>query len=288
MKIQGIGNIKTVKEPKVTLPESFKRYDPEITETPFPLQEPLQGEKIFKTVIIPSAAGEFQIEPVQFAYFDPQRKTYQTLRSEPIKIVILPTAQKEAPLERHIATKEEIKLLGQDIRFIKTDIPQLRDQGSYWYQTGLFRAIFVLPLLAIVAASGYKRYHAKYQRDARYVRQKRAKKLSQQRFKTATEMMNRGDSKEFYAAISQTLRQYLGDKLNLPPAGMTGEEVSQILKGYGLDEKTTELLKRCLAECDFARFAPVGSSSAEMAAMLRNAESIIEHVEKFKLTMSKC
>lgn len=283
VKIQGTGNIKTVKEPAITFPESFKRYDPEITENLFSLQEPLQGEKIFESVIMPSSAGEFRIEPIQFSYFDPQRKSYQTIRSEPLNLVILPTAQEEEPLERHIATKEEIKLLGQDIRFIKTNIPRLEDQGQYLYQTRLFQALCFFPLLAIGIAYGYNRYREKYKSDEKYLRRKQAKKLSKRRFKTAAEMMNRGDSKEFYAAISQTLRQYIGDKLNLPPAGITGEEISKVLKGHGLDEDMAELLKQCLADCDFARFAPVGSSVGEMNSMLQKAETIIDRIETLKI-----
>jgi hypothetical protein len=280
VKIQGTGNIKTVKEPVITLPESFKRYDPEITENVFPLQEPVQGEKTFKSVVIPSAPGKYRIEPVQFSYFDPQHKTYQTIRSEPINVVILPTAQEQEPLERRIATKEEIKLLGQDIRFIKTDIPRLVNQEQDWYQRGLFYVLLIVPLLVIGAAYGYKHYHKKYGSDERYIRKKKAKKLSRTHLKTTHDLMNRGEAKEFYAAISTTLRQYLGNKLNLPPAGITGEEIGQELVEQGLDEETATLLKQCLADCDFARFAPVGSSVGEMNAMLHKAETIIERVEK--------
>ena len=44
------------------------------------------------------------------------------------------------------------------------------------------------------------------------------------RLRNAYDLMQRGESKEFYAAISSILRQYIGDKLNLPPAGITGEK----------------------------------------------------------------
>ena len=183
VKIQGTGNIKTVKEPVVTLPDAFKQYDAEITENPFPLQEPMQGEKIFESVIIPTTDGKYQIEPVQFSYFDPQRQAYQTLRSQPIRVVILPKTEQEEPLERRITTKEEIKLLGKDIRFIKTGISQLDDQGRYWYQNSLFQALHLLPILALCAAYGYRRYKQKYLSDASYVRQRRANKLSKKTVK---------------------------------------------------------------------------------------------------------
>ncbi|MBD3309466.1 tetratricopeptide repeat protein [candidate division KSB3 bacterium] len=282
VKIQGTGNIKTVKEPVITLPESFKRYDTEISEHLFPLQEPMQGEKIFNTVLIPLDAGQYQLEPVQFSFFDPQRQAYQTLTSEPLTLTILPNVGEEAPMERRITTKAEIKLLGQDIRFIKTDVPALVDQGDSWYQHRWFHALLLLPMLLIAAAYGYKRYRAKYTRDERYVRQKRANKLSQKRLQAAAELMQQCEVKAFYAAISSTLRQYLGDKLNLPAAGITGAEISQILQEAGLDQDTVHLLHECLEQCDFARFAPVEADQPTMRTTLRQAETLIDRIERLK------
>lgn len=280
VKIQGTGNIKTIKEPVITLPETFKRYDTQISENLFSLQEPLQGEKIFETVIIPSQDGEFQIEPVQFSYFDPQRRTYQTLRSEPIDLVVLPKAQEEAPLERRITTKEEVKLLGEDIRFIKTNV-SLLDQGHPWYQSGMFAALHIIPIVLILIAFGYTRYRDKYMRDERYVRQKRARKLSNKRLKTAYQLMQQGDSKAFYAEVSNILRQYLGDKLNLPPAGIDSE-ISQTLREQGLAEEIAQLVKQCFEQCDYARFAPIDARKEDMQAILRHVETIIAQVERTK------
>ncbi len=280
--IQGTGNIKTVKEPVVTLPESFQRYDTQISESPFTLQEPLQGEKVFETVIIPSSAGTFQLAPVQFSYFDPQRRNYQTLRSQPLSLVVLPKAEQEEPMERRITTKEEIKLLGQDIRFIKTDLKRLKEQGRYWYQHPLFQGAMFLPLLTIAAALGYKRYRRKYTGDVRYVRRKRANKLSKQRLKEARDLLRQGEAKAFYAAISSTLRRYLGDKLDLPPASISGVEVSRTLRESGLHEETAQTLIRCLDTCDYARFAPVEANTEDMQEILRDAEAIIHEIETLK------
>ncbi len=282
VKIQGSGNIKTVQEPTITLPESFKRYDPEIEEIPFPLQEPLQGEKIFKSVIIPSEPGEFQIEPIQFAYFDPQRQAYQTLRSQPITLTVAPNVAEETPLERRIASKEDIKLLDQDIRFIKTDLPRLHPQNAHWYSGASCYGMLLIPLLAIGAAYGYKRHRDTYLRDERYVRRKQAKKRSRQQLRAARALMRDGAAKDFYAAVSSALHHYLGDKFNLAPAGITVEEIRPLLDEYGADAETSELLRRCLDECDFARFAPVGSNANDMQAMLQQAETVIERLEKLK------
>jgi len=276
--IQGTGNIKTVKEPVMALPKSFKKYDTQIKETPFPMQEPLQGEKVFETVIIPGESGAYTLPPVEFSFFDPARRAYQTLHSEPIALSVLPKAQADAPVERRIATKEEIKLLGKDIRFIKTDAPHLKNQGSQWYRSGWLRLAYFLPLPLIGGALLYKRHRDKMMSDISYVRQRGANKRSIQRLKAAHDMMTQGDSKGFYATISSALRQYVGDKLNLPPASLTGDDAFHMLKKRGLDDDTLAALKRCLDACDFARFAPVEATPEEMSAVLKDAEQVIERL----------
>ena len=276
--IQGTGNIKTVKEPMMKLPESFKKYDTQIKEMPFAMQEPLQGEKVFETVIIPGESGTYTLPPVEFSFFDPARRAYQTLHSEPIALSVFPKAQADAPVERRIATKEEIKLIGKDIRFIKTDVPHLKNQGSQWYRSGWLRLAYFLPLPLIGAALLYKRHRDKMLSDLSYVRQRGANKRSIQRLKAAHDMMKQGDSKGFYAAISTALRHYIGDKLNLPPASLTGNEAFQMLKERGLDDDALAALKRCLDACDFARFAPVDATPEEMSAVLKDAEQVVERL----------
>lgn len=282
IKIQGTGNIKTVKEPLITLPESFKRYDTQISEAPFTLQEPLQGEKVFETVIIPSSDGTFQVPPVLFSYFDPQRASYQTLRSQPLSLVVLPKVDQEEPMERRIATKEEIKLIGKDIRFIKTDVNNLEEHGRYWHQSGLFQGSLLLPIVCVAAAWGYKRHRKKYACDTRYLRRKQANKLSKQRLKDARALLDHGDAKAFYAAISNALRQYLGDKLNVPSAAIVGYEAGKILREHGLNEEVVQRLIRCLDTCDYARFAPVGADRDEMQRTLQEVEVIIREIEGLK------
>lgn len=284
--IQGNGNIKTVKEPVMTLPESVKKYDTQITETPYPMQEPLQGEKVFETVIIPTESGAIELSPVEFSYFDPARKSYQTLRSEPIALTVRPKSAADAPIERKITTKEDIKLLGKDIRFIKTDVPRLKNQGGTWYRSGWMDAAYLLPFFLIGGALLYKRHLDRLMSDIGYVRQRGANKRTMQRLKRASDLLKRGEAKEFYAAASSALRQYVGDKLNLPPASLTDSEGLQRIDEMGVDAETAALLKRCLDQCDFVRFAAVTGEEHEMDALLRDAEQVIERIEASKIGRS--
>ena len=280
--IQGSGNIKTIKEPVITLPEAIKRYDTQITESPYTLQEPVQGEKRFEIVLIPSEAGSFQIEPVQFAFFDPQRRAYKMLRSQALELMVTPGESHAEATSRRIATKEEVKLLGQDIRFIITDVPHLSNQGSYWYQSGLFQFSLLLPICVVLAAWGYKHYHSNYMSDERYQRRKRALKQSKGRLKTASESLEQNDSKAFHAEVSSALRQYLGDKLDRQPAGIHAEEISRELQKYGFSDEGVQRLKECLDRCDYARFAPVDASREEMQSILNDAEAVLEELEGLK------
>ncbi|PID55988.1 hypothetical protein CSB45_13625 [candidate division KSB3 bacterium] len=280
--IQGSGNIKTVKEPCISLPETIKRYDTQITESPYTLQDPIQGEKVFEIVLIPSEAGSFQLDPVQFAFFEPQQKAYRILRSKPLTLTVTPGESHPEVGSRRIATKEEVKLLGQDIRFIVTDVPHLRNQGRYWYQSGLFQASLVLPFCVILAAWGYQHYRSTYMSDVRYQRRKRALKQSKHRLNAARESLKQNDSKAFHAEISSALRQYIGDKLDRPAAGIHAEEICRELGKYGFSAEGGQRLTESLKHCDYARFAPVEADQEDMQQLLHDAEAILEELEGLK------
>ena len=58
-----------------------------------------------------------EIPPIEFSYFNPDKRKYITLKSQAFDIDIKP-GDKLASIE--VVGKEDVKQLGQDIRFIKT------------------------------------------------------------------------------------------------------------------------------------------------------------------------
>ena len=77
----------------------------------------MTGEKTFEYVLIPRRRGSYTIEPIAIAFFDPRDNTYKVEKTAPFRITVEPgdvIARSSGNL-----TREEIRLVGQDVRFIK-------------------------------------------------------------------------------------------------------------------------------------------------------------------------
>ena len=107
------------------------------------------GYRQFEYPVIARAEGEYEIAPVEFTYFDPAKKQYITLSTARLPINVAPDAGGGAAAQVVTGlSKEDVKLLGQDIRFIKLGRGNLHLQGRPFMGGTLY---FVL-LAAIVYA----------------------------------------------------------------------------------------------------------------------------------------
>src|SRR5690554_7695180 len=82
---------------------------------------------LFRSLIIPRHSGTFEIPPVNYSIFNPKAGKYQTLTSKPITLTIergegdeIAGSASPAASNSRI-NREDVKFLGKDIRFIKTN-----------------------------------------------------------------------------------------------------------------------------------------------------------------------
>ena len=158
VKISGTGNLTFVQAPKLTLPASFEQYNVKTTESINTSAAGISGYRQFEYPFIARAEGTYEVEPVEFSYFDPSRMQYMTLKSKALELEITPDAKGGGDalvVQGRGMSKEEVKLLGQDIRFIKLGSPQLRSvrepflfSAAYWV---LFFGILILFAMVYVA-----------------------------------------------------------------------------------------------------------------------------------------
>ena len=179
--------------------------------------------------------------------------------------------------------KEEIQLLGRDIRFIKTAPPDFKRIRTS--ATGLwFWVILVLPIIALIPALLYRRHLDRMDTDIAYARQRGATHAAKKRLSTAHALLKQGKADLFYAEAGKALMKFLGDKLNIAEAGMITDEVKAILNEKGVNEEVSQTYFECLSHCDRMRFSPGGTSKEEMEAFLKKVETAFSlldrHVKK--------
>ena len=115
------------------------------------------------------------------------------------------------------------------------------------------------------------------------VRTKKANKTAVKRLKNAGRLMKENKKEAFYDEVLRALWGYLSDKLNMPQATLTKDNVEMELVRYGVDEGLIREFMDILNTCEFARYAPSQASDA----MDKLYESTVDAIGKMENTIKK-
>lgn len=277
VEISGQGNIDAVKPPALEGLDGFTVYDPKVEEEEKVEDGRYGGSRRFEYLLIPQRGGPQEIPPVRFAYFDPKQAEYRILQSAPIRLVVRGGAA-EAGAAAVVAPKQ-IAQVGQDIRHIKPDVQEFAEQTQL-HQSGVFWALQGLLPLAFAGLLFYQRHQQRLAGDVAYARRRRARGEAGRRLRRAAQLLAQGDSAAFHGEIHRAVLTFLADHLNRSAAGLTSQSRTQSLAERGVDEPLIRTVEELLAQCDFARFAPVAPGREEMAQVQAQAEEIIAALEK--------
>jgi hypothetical protein len=276
LSISGSGNIKLLEMPEVNLPNGFEKYEPKVNEQ-INRKSTITGSKTGEYLFVPRVVGLREIPPIEFSYFDPGKRKYFTLKSQAFTIDIKP-GDKLASTE--IAGKEDIKQLGEDIRFIKTSYGDIEKKESYIINSTGFVIAGALPIILSIGLIGWKRRYDKLHGNVVLLRYQKAQKVAKNRLKQANKLMDTPSHKEFYTELSAAMFGYLEDKLHIPKSEFTVERAGVELRNRNVSDELISDLKSSAEKCEFVRFAPGAEKSAAMKEMYDQIADVIINLEK--------
>jgi hypothetical protein len=275
--ISGSGNLNFISAPTLSLPSSFELYDVKSEEKIQNNASGSVGYRRFDYPFIVRAEGDYEIAPVEFSYFDVEKKKYITLATPPLKLVVTPDQNATAQPQQIVGIKrEEVRLLGEDIRFIKLGAPALRSVVAPLALSPIYWLVIVAMLLVAVVAYFTIRKLLRDNRNVVLVKGKRANKMAIKRFRIAEKYMREQDRRAFYEEMLRALWGYLGDKFNIPVADLTREVVSEELSRRGASAEA-ESIVAVIARCEEAQYSP--SSSAEMNEIYEEGVDAVSKIE---------
>ena len=285
VKISGTGNIRLAKNPEVKFPNDFEIYDPKVETNSNTTTSGVSGSKTIEYMAIPRFGGDFEIPAVKFSYFDTNTNTYKTLSSEPFKLHVEKGegGSATAPIVSNFSNREQLKVLGQDIRFLKIKNINFVPVSDMFFGTILYVMCYVIPAILFVVFFFIYRKQVKENSDLALVRTKKANKTAVRRLKNAGNFLKENKKEEFYDEVLRALWGYLSDKLNISLSNLTKDNVEIELNGYGVDEVLIKDFLSILNTCEFARYAPSQASDA----MDKLYEQTVDAIGKMENTIKK-
>lgn len=276
--ISGTGNLKLLTNPEVKFPEDFEIYDSK-TENKFRLTNAgLSGSKVIEYLAIPRNPGDYKIPAIEFTYFDIKSQSYKTLKTEDYQIHVEKGTGDATQTVVNFSNKEELKVLNEDIRFIKQNDVVLVPRGQFFFGTFVYWMLYIVPLIIFIILFIIYRKQIAANANVARVRIRKANKVAVKRLKLSRKFLSANQKNEFYDEALKALWGYVSDKLNIPVSRLSKDNVEDELRNYGVSDELIKDFLDVLNNCEFARFAP-SEMNLSMNKIYEEALAIISKME---------
>lgn len=276
--ISGTGNMKLINTPEVGFPQDFEIYDPKVDNKFNLTREGLTGTKVIEYLAIPRHAGTYTIPAIEFSYFDLKSQAYKTLKTDSYTLNVAKGEGNADQVIANFTSKEDLKVLGKDIRYIKTGNTHLTEKGKYFFGSTSYYVWYIIPLALFIGFMIIYRKQAMENANVAKVRTKKANKVATKRMKNAGKLLAEKKTEAFYDEVLKAMWGYISDKLNIPVSQLSKDNIEEELNKYGVSEDLIKAFISTLNECEFARYAP-GNQNEAMDKVYSSAIDIISKME---------
>jgi hypothetical protein len=275
--VSGAGNLSLINAPRITPPVDFEKYDPKTTDRITVDSNGVSGSRQYSYLLIPRHQGNYKLDPLTFSYFNPATRKYVTLPVTAYNIKVNKGDVQVNVPTFNSADQQDIKMLGNDIRYIKMSSPGLHKNDEGFYDSFFYYALLLIGPIGFAGALFFRRWNADYNSDQVLVKSRKAGKVAAKHLAAAAKELAAGNNAAFFEAVAKGLYGYLSDKLNIPVADLNRENIANRLKTRLVDDAVIQQLNDTLGSCEMARFAPVSAIAQQQ--IFDNAKNVINEIE---------
>ena len=253
--VSGTGNLNLIEKPTINFPPDFEVYEPKIIDN-FNNKGGTSGTRTYEYLIIPRTSGNFVIDPIQFAYFNPSQRDYTVLSSEKFKLKV----HKGSGSSAEASSQGEVKYLGNDIRYLMDTPLDIHLSGNRLSGKPIYWILLVLPVIGFIIFLLLYRRNSRLHGDALLMQRRKATRIAVKRLLKAKKLLDSGQHDAFHEEIAFALWGYISQKFNIPMSLLSMDTARQQLEMRNVDSALTERFMTTLHDCNFARYAPPGKA----------------------------
>lgn len=276
LEISGTGNMKLISNPEVEFPNNFEVYDPTVTNALNVTSNGLTGIRTIEYMAIPRYEGSYTIPPIEFSYFDTNTNSYKTLTTPAYDLQIA-KGEPGSISSSNFVNQQDVKV-EQDIRFLKTGEPNYHSISDFFVGSFSYWLWYLIPLVLLIVLYVFNRKQARENANVVLMRNRKANKMAIKRLKLAEKYLKEHNKESFYDEVLKAIWGYFSDKLSIPVAKLSKNNIEAELSKNGISEELIARFMQILDTCEFARYAPA-ESNAEMDSVYKNTIFVIEEME---------
>ncbi len=281
LKLTGKGNMKMLKTPDIKFPADFDVYDPKTDNQFKTTANGMSGSKTIEYLIIPRYAGTFEIPSVEVSYFDLASQSYKTLRTQPYTLSVDRADRQDALVTGNYTggtAKQQVRVLGQDIRYLKTGPLNLQQRPVFIYAAAWFPWVYILPFVLFVVVLVIYRKQIKANADLARQRTRKANKVAVKRLRRAAVYLKQNNRAAFFDEVLKALWGYTSDKLSIPLSELSKDNMDAQLAKRQVPEDIRQDYMTILEACEFEQYAP-GQAGQTMDELYAKTLQVIDKME---------
>lgn len=279
IKLSGSGNLKYINPLKIEFPADFDVYDPKVSDNIKYTEDGAIGNKTFEYLMIPRHAGDFTIPAFTFSYFDTETDQYKTEKAGPFKLKVTKSEGDTAVTVSTAFNKEDLRFLGQDIRFIKQGKLKLKKSNQFIFGSNIFYLAYIASILAFFVIFLFRKKKLKENANVMRVKNKKANKFARLRLKKASEFMKKEQQEAFYEELVKAMWGYLSNKLGIPVSNLSKDNARSEMFSRNVDEEYVDQILNIIDRCEYARYAPV-TEETKMDTLYNDAIKVISKLQQ--------
>lgn len=281
LSIEGEGSVETLAHPPIPEIPDVRIYDSDTKSEFYKSENVISGKKTFEIIFIPRSAGKLRIPALDFIFFNPKTEKYVTLKTESYEIKVNPSTTPPPALPKELGEagmpdQKEIRSDAKDIRYIHE---RIKPSGN-GIQSALYGTFILNVLLTILGFAYWIRQKQedffsgnialKRERNARRTAEKSLKKLIK-----ISKTSEQKEEDEFFDSAERLMNQYLADKLNLSPQGLTVQQALERLCERGVRKELLDQISKFYDTCGIMRYAKPSSFKADANEILEIIQTVI-------------
>ena len=136
---------------------------------------------------------------------------------------------------------------------------------------------FISPAVLFLISAFFIKQKKRLTTDVAFYRNQKAYKMATEKLKNLTLSQDK-DSRSFANELSEILREYIGNKLNLEGKAITATEVGTKLKASDFKVSQADSVRKLLEKFEALQFTP--KSSGNNHELLNESQNLIKTLEK--------
>ena len=277
--ISGSGNINAVKLSALELPSNVEIFEPKVERRVNNQGRSIRGSISYEYVLIPRTSGRLRIPALNFSFFDPVNGRYQTSTAKGYAVNVKAVDQADIASSAGFR-KEEISLLGSDIRFISRDDPHWRPIGSSVFKRVWFWFFNLIALGLITGSSGFRWWMEKMAGNTLFSRRRRALSRAQQLLKEVQMDIDQEQTDTVCGKLDRSLSGFIADRLGLAPSGVGPREIQTALRTNRVVPELIETVATILNELEQFRFLPGSLNTEDYKRLSERVDELLQKLIK--------